>query len=89
MARYICENFRPVTVREDEYDDGPGPARIFANRIARREYGRKGFVHNLRLDSWSFDGRSFNYEAFVGVSVKGEMHACSGRNVWFTLHKQD
>jgi hypothetical protein len=88
MTTWLCEKFRPVTV-DDNDPEQEDPARVFARRIARREYGRKGFVQNVRLDSRTMDGRCFNYEAFVGVSVKGDMHACSGRNVRFTIRRAE
>jgi len=53
-----------------------------ADKIARRIYGRRGYARSLRHDSRTEDNRSHTYEAFVGVSVKGQPGTTSGRNVW-------
>lgn len=55
-------------------------AQIFAGRQARRDYGKRGYCRNLRLDCWTENGRSHTFEAFVGYNV--EQGTCSGHNVW-------
>lgn len=92
MTTYTCDNFRPVKLGQtsrDGWDVVEGPkdaAKIFANRIAKQEFGKRGYCHHVRQDCWREDGAYVVYEAFVGVSVKGDQYACSGRNVWLTVH---
>ena len=89
MTTYTCDNFRPIKQGAPDRDGYPienigDAAKMFARRIARAEFGRRGRVHHVRRDGWSSDGRYARYEAFVGVPVKtGGM---SGRNVRFTVY---
>jgi hypothetical protein len=76
-ATFTCEGFQPVRA-----DSAQEAARIFAERQARREFGRKGFCRTLRLDCWTEDRRSHTFEAFIGRPVPGEPGTTSGRNVW-------
>lgn len=39
-----------------------------AGILSRRQYGRRGTVAALRLDSWGADGKSHTYQAFIGRS---------------------
>lgn len=74
---FRCDGYRAV--RAEGPDDA---AMVFAERMARAEYGRAGGVRALRCDSWSLDGERYNYEAFIGRDAFG---GCSGRNVWFQV----
>jgi hypothetical protein len=63
------------------------PARDAADILARREFGRRGVVVTFRLDSWSEDGKSHTYEAFIGRSptaaeARKYGNGITGRNVW-------
>lgn len=81
-VRYTCKSFRPIivdTVEGSHFD----PAREFAVRAARREFGRRGDVSILRLDSWTTDGSCAIYQAFIGERVKGGGFV--GRNIWLTV----
>ncbi len=71
----------PVRVPTDEAKrDGLSIAEYTAGVIARREYGRRGYYRTLRLDSWTEDGSSHTYEAFIGHD---DGHGATvGRNVW-------
>ena len=67
--------------------DSEHPARDAANILARRMYGKRGTVVTLRLDSWSEDGTSHTYEAFIGRSPTASEarkygNGVSGRTVW-------
>ena len=66
---------------EDEIrvDDPSDAARVFAGRTARADYGRRGCVGALRLDSWSEDGTFCSYEAFIGSPAVGG--GVDGRNI--------
>lgn len=55
-----------------EYRDGfvesaRDAAVVFANRYARRVYGKRGHCRVIRLDSWTQDGRLSNFQAFIGI----------------------
>lgn len=79
LKKFICEGFRPVfaaTPRE--------AAEIFAGRLARRRFGKKGVVATLRADSWTEDGTSTTFEAFIARS-EGQGQ-CTGKNEWFHVY---
>lgn len=78
---YKCDGFRAIRAKEDE---GIDPARILAERAARREYGRRGCVAALRLDSWTQDGRCSTYEAFIGRPAT-DGNGIAGHNIWLTI----
>lgn len=61
MARFVCEDFRPV-----EAFDGRAAAEIFGGRLARREFGRRGECVTVRLDTSSERGRAGHYQVSVG-----------------------
>lgn len=77
MSLYICHGFKPV-----EADSAKEAAETFANRQARREYGKRGHVRTKRLDSWSEDGTHHTYEFFIGRPVPNDRNTTSGHNVW-------
>ena len=65
--------------------DSDHPARDAANILARREFGRRGTVVTLRLDSWS--KTSSTWEAFIGRSptaaeARKYGNGVTGHNVW-------
>jgi hypothetical protein len=67
--------------------DAENPARSAAEILARRIYGKRGVVGTLRLDSWTADGSSHTYEAFLGVGPtqaarRRGANGITGRNVW-------
>jgi hypothetical protein len=55
-------------------------AEIIAGRIARRQYGRRGYCRVLRMESWSADYAE--YSAFLGYTRNGET---IGSNVRFSV----
>lgn len=77
LRLYRCEDFRPVQARNADE-----AAEIFANRWARREYGKRGFCYKARLDSWGEHGSFHTFECFVGVP---EGNGCTGRNIWLAV----
>lgn len=83
MAQFTCTGFRAV-----EADSAGEAAGIFAERAARRAYGRQGYCRTLRLDSWTQDGSSHAYEVFIGRDVRGSQGTTSGRNEWLTVHRE-
>lgn len=83
MKRFTCQGFRPV----DAYNAAEA-AEIFADRKAKREYGRSGYCHHVRLDCWAESGTYANYEAFIGKAVRGDPNTTSGHNVWLTVYAE-
>jgi len=97
-ATYTCDGFKPIKQGHEhiEYDrrgepsqyreinDARDAAWLFANRLAKREYGKRGYCHHVLMDCASTDGRYANYEAFIGVRVEGG--ATSGKNVWLAVY---
>lgn len=77
MAKFTCSGFRPVNA-----DSASEAAEIIAQRLARREYGKRGHVRTQRLDSWSRNGTHHTFEAFIGRPVPGDYGTTSGHNVW-------
>lgn len=98
-ATFTCDKFRPVKSGDevkrgdliDEVESASDAARVFAHRMAQREYGKRGYCHHVRQDTRYVerDGtvRYINYEAFIGRTVSGGM--TSGHNVWLTVHIND
>lgn len=77
MPKFHADGFKPV-----EADSAQAAAEIFATRQARRDYGRPGYCRTLRLDSWTQDGRSHTFQAFVGRTMRSDKHTTYGHNVW-------
>ena len=68
-------------------DSARNMARAAADILARREFGRRGTVVAIRLDSWSEDGKAHTYEAFIGrLPTASEARkygdGVTGHNVW-------
>lgn len=68
-------------------DNARNMARAAADILARREFGKRGTVVMLRLDSWSEDGKAHTYEAFIGrqptaSEVRKYGNGVTGHNVW-------
>ena len=91
MTKYSCGRMRPLSygdcVGEREVFEAGDAAHIFADREARRIYGRRGFCHHVRKDCWREDGSSVTFEAFIGVPW--ERTGCSGKNIWLTVSIED
>lgn len=77
MPTFHADGFRPVKA-----DDARAAADIFAKRQARRDYGRAGYCRTMRLDSWTENGRTHTFQAFIGKSVRGEPGTTSGHDIW-------
>ena len=70
--------------------DSEHPARDAANILARREFGKRGTVVAIRLDSWSEDGKSHTYEAFIGrqptaSEARKYGNGVTGHNIWLYI----
>jgi hypothetical protein len=79
MPRWTCEGFRPVRA-----ETASEAAAIFANRLAVRQYGKRGYMRTCRLHSWTESGREHTFEVFIGYSVGGG--TTSGHNEWLHVY---
>lgn len=63
-------------------------AELFANRIAKKHYGKKGHCRTLNLDSWSQDNTIGEYNAFVGYTPAGKHNRGTtvGGNIRFSVY---
>lgn len=77
---FRSDGFRPVRAW-----DATDAAKIFATRWAQQNYGRNGYCHHVRLDSWTESGSTHHYEAFVGVPAD---NGCVGKNIWLTVYRR-
>jgi hypothetical protein len=57
-------------------------AEIFAARIARNEFGKRGDCRTCKMDSYSQDGTSADFSAFIGITRGNET---TGRNINFSV----
>lgn len=76
--RFTTAGCRPVIA--DSKSEAVG---IFAARLARRKYGRRAYARTLNVNSWSQDGRTTEYQAFVGVRTG--RNETTGSNIYFTV----
>jgi hypothetical protein len=56
---------------------------VFADRYARRIYGKRGYCHHVRSDSYSENGLHHTFEAFIGVPAEGG--GTDGKNIWLHI----
>jgi hypothetical protein len=82
MTRYAMVGFRPV-----EAESPRAAAEVFATREARKLYGRRGYCRTMRLDSWTEDGTSHTFQAFIGRDVKGQPGTTTGREAWLFINR--
>lgn len=58
-------------------------AEVFANRMARKKYGRSGYCRTCKMDSYSQDGTLAQFSAFIGYTTG--QNETTGNNVNFTV----
>lgn len=80
MKKYTTNGMRSVTA-----ESMTDAAELFANRIARKTYGRRAYARTCACGSQSRDGSIGEYNAFVGVSGP-ERGMTTGKNVFFTVY---
>ena len=81
MTIYRCAGLRAI--RQSSVPEGEHPSAIFARRLARRAFGRRGIVRTLVEDSWTQSRDLIEYGAFIGYrSGPGET---TGHNIRFTV----
>jgi hypothetical protein len=81
-TKYICRGFRPVragSIRE--------AAQLFADRAARRQFGRAGYAGTCTMGSYTENGETAEFSAFIG-RLTGRRET-TGHNYNFTVHRID
>jgi len=81
VTTYHCNGLRPI--RQSSVPEGEHPSAIFARRLARRAFGRRGIVRTLVEDSWTESRDLIEYGAFIGY--RSGRNETTGRNVRFTV----
>ena len=69
-------------------EDMSEAAEIFANRIARKNYGKRGYCRTCNLNSWSRDHSLGEYQAFIGYTPAGKhnRNSTAGNNIRFSVY---
>jgi len=81
-STYICSGFRPVKAESNKE-----AASIFANREARKRFGRNWYARTVNASSWSQDGSFVEYDAFIGYTPLGQPNCTAGTSYRFTVHR--
>ena len=79
-SKFLCNGFRAV--RAESLSEA---AEIFASRMARRAYGRNGYVRTCNQGSYAQDMSLAEYFAFIGYSTGCD--ETTGHNVNFTVFR--
>ena len=87
MTTYHCDGFKPIK-QGDEIgyrliERAQDAAYIFGERLAKRQYGRRGECPVARLDNYRSDNTAFNFEVFVGTGTGNG--GTSGHNEWLYI----
>jgi len=80
MNKYICNGFKSVKVETMNE-----AAEIFANRAAKRKYGRSAYSRTCAQQSYAQDMSFAEYSAFIGYTTG--QNETSGSNINFTVNK--
>lgn len=78
MTRFTCDGFRAVHA-----ESASEAAHVFAERLARRKYGRLGRVGALSQEGHTY--HSIIYQTFIG-SLDRKSRSISGHNEWLTRY---
>ena len=81
--KFTCGGFRAVrveTIRE--------AAEIFANRAARKTYGKRGYARTCNMGSYAQDMRLAEFSAFIGYTTGHNRHETTGNNINFTVFRK-
>lgn len=71
--RFRSHGFRDVTAETISQ-----AGQVFAARLAKREFGRRGYVRTFRADNWAMDYVTATFDAFLGVDRR-EFYDSRGR----------
>lgn len=80
MRRYVTSGMRGVSA-----ESMADAAKVFAQRLARKSYGSRGYALRPVGGSYTEDGRLVEYSAFVGYSTG--RNETTGKNVHFTVRE--
>lgn len=78
MKRYTTSGYRSVAA-----ENMPAAAAMFAARMARKTYGKKGYARTCNETAHSQDGRYGEFSAFIGYSTG--QHETTGNNINFSV----
>ena len=59
---------------------------IFAERAARKQYGKSGYCRTCTQVEHSTDGRSAEYSAFISYTLRGQRNETFGQNHPFVVY---
>jgi len=81
--KYTSPGFRAVTA--ESISEAAG---IFADRQARRDYGKSGYARTCNQQAYARDGSFAEYEAFIGYTPAGNHNrgSTTGKNFRFTIY---
>lgn len=90
MTTFHADGFQPVK-RSDEVQNVRDAADIFADRLARRKFGKRGYARIVRPDSWTQNGKWHSFETFIGTDQRGPGGSTEtvGRNEWLYVTVRD
>jgi len=78
--KYTCNGFQSVNAETIN-----AAAEVFANRQARRTYGRSGYSRTCTMGAYSQDGWVAEFSAFIGVTTG--RNETTGHNVNFRVFR--
>jgi len=82
--KYHCSGFKSID--EANLSEYEGAIDVFARRLARREYGKRGEAVIVRENARSQDGRLVEYDVFIGTKDRCN-RGWVGRNVFLSVTK--
>jgi hypothetical protein len=59
---------------------------IFAERAARKQYGKSGYCRTCTQVAHSTDARSAEYSAFISYTLRGQRNETVGHNQSFVVY---
>jgi hypothetical protein len=59
---------------------------IFAERAARRQYGKSGYCRTCTQVAYSPDGTFAEFSAFIGHTPRGQRNETAGHNQSFVVY---
>lgn len=84
MNKYITDGCRSVTA-----ENMSDAASEFANRIARKTFGKTAYARTCNRSSWNSDNTVGGYDAFIGYTPTGKHNLSTtvGKNIMFHVYR--
>jgi hypothetical protein len=84
MNKYTTHGCRAVAA--ENMSDAAGH---FADRLARKTYGKSGYARTVNLSSCNADNTLGEYNAFIGYTPAGKhnRNTTVGRNIRFSVYR--